>query len=57
MEKCARVSPDVLTRLLHLGFIRAKSEQNDGVTVLEESGWRVSIGERRVLQNWLQEEP
>ena len=47
----------VLTRLLHSGFIREKSEQNDGVAVLEESGGSVSIGERRVLQNRLQREP
>ena len=36
-----KTKPDqatVLTRLLHSGFIREKSEQNDGVAVLEESG-------------------
>ena len=43
--------------LTAFGFIREKSEQNDGVAVLEESGGSVSIGECRVLQNNLQEEP
>jgi hypothetical protein len=47
----------LLTRLLHSGFIREKSEQNDGVAVLEESGGSVPIGARRVLQNRLQEDP
>ena len=33
----------MLTRLLHSGFISEKSEQNDGVAVLEESGGSVSM--------------
>jgi hypothetical protein len=36
-SKMRQVSLHVLTRLLHSGFIREKSEQNDGVAVLEEA--------------------
>jgi len=41
--------------LTAFGIYRGKSEQNDGVAVLEESGGSVSVGELCVLQNRLQE--
>jgi hypothetical protein len=56
-RKMRQVSPHALTRLLHSGFISEKSEQNDGVAVLEETGGSVPIGEHRVSQNRLQEDP
>ena len=44
-RKMRQVSPHVLTRLLHSGFIREKSEQNDGVPFFRNVDEEFCIGD------------